>query len=706
MKTRREQKALARKVASGISFFLMVLTLLFVLFGAVPPAEDALWGLIVALGFPAYALLRLGRMAFRAVKKREKTFGDLESVEMGGLILLNLQLLMTITGGVHSPLMALTYIAVTFLLTFVERRPGFVILGMALGLHLLITLARGEFLPDPVWVLGQAGFILLFGSLHRLMRAFDIGIGTTKARAEVESILVDIERDVRRFRQISTAKPAGTEKDIQRKHDLSTYFEIHDLLQDILEMLATAHNTYTAAVLWFDESRNTLKIFEAFSSSEALRHGEFPASEGILHGVVSTGVPVRVTVQHWNKNLLGYYQRREPIFALCAVPIMDEGRVRGLLAMDREEERDFDNQELEAAKLVAKLIQRAMRNESLLRSLSKTQHEYLYLAEASTALSKAMGTEEVLRISLAATHNIASFDYGAVVLHHAVERQYEMVATWPERRETLGSRFPGGDNLVDWVVRKNQLLVYHDFAGLPRRPTIFSREESLKDVASLLIVPLNVKAQTSGALVLVSSEKEFFNEELQHVFQIIANQIAVSLESAEMVEQVQRMAITDGLTRLYNKRYFEERIDEIMARGERHEQPLSLMMMDLDHFKRINDTYGHPVGDLVLRETAKVIQDSVRKIDLLARYGGEEFILVVDSTSAEKARAKADELRRKVSELSFETELGRFGVTMSIGISSFPEDARQKEELIEKADVALYQSKRSGRDRTTLYRDL
>jgi diguanylate cyclase (GGDEF)-like protein len=167
-----------------------------------------------------------------------------------------------------------------------------------------------------------------------------------------------------------------------------------------------------------------------------------------------------------------------------------------------------------------------------------------------------------------------------------------------------------------------------------------------------------------------------------------------------LMAEVEQLAITDPLTGLYNRRYFTERVQEEMERSRRLNHPLTVMMLDLDHFKRINDTYGHATGDEILILTAAVLEKSLRKIDFAARYGGEEFLVLLPETDLEESLVIGERLRIKVAEEPFETSVGRIRITLSIGVASFTGNANLSvEELISWADHEMYAAKHEGRNR-------
>ncbi len=168
---------------------------------------------------------------------------------------------------------------------------------------------------------------------------------------------------------------------------------------------------------------------------------------------------------------------------------------------------------------------------------------------------------------------------------------------------------------------------------------------------------------------------------------------------AQYHEEIYRMTIIDGLTQIHNKRYLYEALEREIVRSRRHERELSILMFDIDHFKRINDVHGHLAGDFVLKELARVVQSRIRRDEVFARYGGEEFCIILPETNLEGASALAETLRQKVQEHQFVFQADRIKVTISIGAALLMDTDRTPSELIKRADERLYQAKNSGRNR-------
>lgn len=167
---------------------------------------------------------------------------------------------------------------------------------------------------------------------------------------------------------------------------------------------------------------------------------------------------------------------------------------------------------------------------------------------------------------------------------------------------------------------------------------------------------------------------------------------------AKYHEEIYRMTIVDGLTQIHNKRYLFESLDREIIRARRHDRPLSLLMFDIDFFKRINDHYGHLAGDHVLRELAETVQSRIRRDEVFARYGGEEFVIVLPETTMDGAQQLAESIREKVSEHQFVFQGESIPVTISVGVA-LVQEADSATEIIQRADEKLYEAKRSGRNR-------
>ncbi|MFA5005138.1 MAG: GGDEF domain-containing protein [Candidatus Omnitrophota bacterium] len=225
-------------------------------------------------------------------------------------------------------------------------------------------------------------------------------------------------------------------------------------------------------------------------------------------------------------------------------------------------------------------------------------------------------------------------------------------------------------------------------------------DEPLDKYKEQVLIPLeSAHSRLIGYLAV-----EEIRPEDKDKFAILTQQFIVGIRRALLYQKVQELTITDSLTQVYNRRYFLERFHEELERSHKNNLKLSFLMLDVDNFKKYNDRYGHLVGDAILRQVAKAIRDTVRQIDFIGRYGGEEISIVLAETDRQQASFVAERIRRAISDSRFLVYDENLSVTISIGISIFPEHSLKVPQLIEKADQALYQAKETGKNKVCFYK--
>lgn len=219
--------------------------------------------------------------------------------------------------------------------------------------------------------------------------------------------------------------------------------------------------------------------------------------------------------------------------------------------------------------------------------------------------------------------------------------------------------------------------------------------QKIPGIKSAIVLLLNVNEKTEGIIILMNKKNmtEWGNYDLVFLGNL-ADNAAIALHNAQLYE----LAITDGLTKLFIHRYFQNRLESELIRAKRYNSNISLLMLDIDHFKKVNDTYGHQEGDYVLKKFAKIISDHIRKVDIAARYGGEEFAIILPETGITGAEQVAEHLRFLIEKEEFKIDGKNVPITTSIGVSSWDKIV-SKEEFIEQSDRALYQAKHEGRNR-------
>lgn len=222
--------------------------------------------------------------------------------------------------------------------------------------------------------------------------------------------------------------------------------------------------------------------------------------------------------------------------------------------------------------------------------------------------------------------------------------------------------------------------------------------EEQQDLSDFEIIPLVSRNKEYGYLTIKG-----VNERERPILDILVAQFLVGIKRARLYELVQTLAITDALTKTSTRRHFFNRFQEELKRSAELHLPLSILMIDIDDFKSFNDTYGHLVGDAILKTIADVIRINCREIDLIGRFGGEEFIVALPMTTKDGALFAAERIRKSIESTSIRAFDETLSVTVSIGVASFPQDAKANQVLVDKADWALYRSKRSGKNKVSIY---
>lgn len=326
------------------------------------------------------------------------------------------------------------------------------------------------------------------------------------------------------------------------------------------------------------------------------------------------------------------------------------------------------------------------------------------LREFGDMLQSCQQVDEAYRMSQNALPRILGNRPGALYIINPSHDLVESVANW-NKCATSEPVFHPDDC---WGLRRGKA-----YGGLGS-PMVCSHVRSVSD-AAYLCVPLIAQGETLGVLYLEDSENAaaasqltgFDRTTLHRRAMAVGERISLALANLRLRELLRNQSIRDPLTGLFNRRYLEESLNRELHRASRTGRNVSLVMLDLDHFKHFNDTFGHQVGDVLLKEVAGVVRSRVRAGDLACRFGGEEFALIIAEVDAEGAQRCMETIRESIKHLSLHERGQTLGtITVSAGVASYPANADTPEELVRHADEALYRAKKAGRDRVVIYEPL
>lgn len=336
----------------------------------------------------------------------------------------------------------------------------------------------------------------------------------------------------------------------------------------------------------------------------------------------------------------------------------------------------------------------------LLKTLERRNRELEVLIEIGKALTSTVDLENVLTLIMDQVGRLLKAQSWSLLLRDEKTGILTFeISVSPAAENLKGREVAAGQGIAGWVAEHGKPLVVADVRDDDRYSDQFDRASSFI-AQSVLCVPVRSKDHVLGVIELANgpNEKVFKEADLQ-ILSTIADYAAIAIENARNFRRINELVITDDLTGLYNGRYLHTLIDEEIERVRRFGGKLSLIFIDLDFFKKINDTCGHLVGSRTLTEVGKLIKDNVRRICKSARYGGDEFVVVMPNTGKSGAMTLATKLCELFREYDFRDDNGvSFRMTASFGIATFPDDADSKDDLIRLADQAMYRVKETSRD--------
>jgi diguanylate cyclase (GGDEF)-like protein len=328
------------------------------------------------------------------------------------------------------------------------------------------------------------------------------------------------------------------------------------------------------------------------------------------------------------------------------------------------------------------------------------EQELAILDEVGKTILSTLELKKVLHIILEKTKELVPSEAWSLLLVDEESEDLLFSAATGSRAGRLSDfKLKIGQGIAGWVAREGKPVIVQNVLEDSRFYRKIDEKIDFK-TRSVLCVPLESRDRILGVLEVINKMGDglFTDRDLEMVTKL-AGFAAIAIDNARLYHQTRMMALTDELTKLYNARFFNQFLDGEIRRCQRYESRVSLVFLDLDYFKQINDKYGHLVGSQVLIETAQVLKEGLREVDVVARYGGDEFLVILPETNIEEAGQVAERIRQAVESHRFQEEQGLdIKLTASFGVSCYPDHAKSKDELIRRADRAMYRVKRMNRN--------
>ncbi len=614
--------------------------------------------------------------------------------ELGVLLLVGVQALVQFRGGIRSDLYPLTFVAVALVASFAAGPAGVGVVVFALALG-LATALFGEQISDPLLLGLNALFIVCFGALSHAFTRAEIVRVRRKSDLELAAQKEKVKDDTRLFRLVAPSSDGL--RDEERLYQTSVQ-EVRQALYHALQLLHRTLDLHTCVLLMPSSEAEQLHIAELVTKSDDVADGPFALGAGAVGAAVRRQLTTSLQQIRPGYRGICYYRGPATVRSFIAVPVLERGHLRAVLCADRLIDRAFRPEEEELLRDSTSHILRAFENERVFVQLESAKREQETLYRVSQALSTALTQDAVMEVGLTAATEIVPHDFAAITEYQPEGRRHVVRRAVGERAPDFqGLRFRDNASLTAMVVKNRHYLPYRGEFD-PHQQVLFTKKAKLKGMESLLVLPLVAREEPIGTLIVAAKAPAAFGTSARETLQALANQLAVAMANARSVRLLEELATTDGLTGCLNKRALLDQMEQKLMAAQRFGRKLSLIVTDLDHFKAVNDTYGHAAGDRVLKELGEVLRRVKRETDIVARFGGEEFCVLCEETDVRGAQMLAERVREELEKTEVSTELGPLKVTASLGVATFPDHASTAADLFVQGDKALYEAKHRGRN--------
>lgn len=606
----------------------------------------------------------------------------------------------------------IVFLCIAVISTFARPAASITAVAAAAALETAVGLfAVGR--SSPLDIGAHLLFMLLFVGLNVFLLRAEIARARELSRSKLQAEMDKLRDHARSYRLLAapstgrqSAPPGAARHDDEERLARSGVEEIHQSVLFALRLLRGSLHLHTAMLLWETDAGTHLRISELASDAKDLLEGPFSAGDGVFGAVVAQRTAVSFAGLKPSYKL-PYYSGPCPVRAVCALPVFEHGSIRGMLVVDRLEDRAFTERERSLVEEASRYAVRAIQNERVFAQLERAKVEQGKLYRAAETLGAATTEATVVDAGVKSAREITSVDFAAVTLYDEASKVHEIRAVSGDgAADVAGQRFRHNSGLVSMVLENRHPLPYRGEYD-DKRQVVFTRKIMPPSMPSIVVLPLVVHDRPLGTLVLGSRRRGAFNDTVRSTLEVLASHMAVSLSNARMVRRLEELATMDGLTGLLNKRAMLDVADQKLLAARRFGRRLSVLVTDIDHFKKVNDTHGHDSGDVIIKGLGEILRRAKRNTDAVARFGGEEFVIICEETDARGAMLLAERVREELGRTTFHvpgkaSAPNGIQVTCSIGVSTYPECGGSWDELFKAADEALYVSKRSGRNRSTV----
>ncbi len=478
------------------------------------------------------------------------------------------------------------------------------------------------------------------------------------------------------------------------------------MTKQILKLVQSSLMAQTAFVYLFNENKSHYTLQDFYSSVDVNLTEQFQA-EGSLFGEYHLNAqPINYSASELDEGKLVFYKVIPRVGSLMIIPIgMSKAQFVGFLGLDSVDEEAWGEDDIELASSFTNMFSTSVWQIDVIDRQKNQIQFFQDINKLNTDLSLGVDQLDFYKVVANICRKFLDFDKLTLAILKNEENQ-ELLIEYVDGYEadySIGHKIKIVGSLWENLIIKGQPVMVSDYDESDIEFRFQDGDKESFPFRSCLGVPLMVGRKRFGGLLLESFSAGNFLPEVAKTLKFLGKNLSEIINRMTIYRSMKELAMIDGLTGIQNHRAFKERLQVEIDRCRRYGSTLTLFILDLDKFKRINDTYGHLHGDFVLKKISNIIRGSVRTVDAVARYGGEEFAVILINSDKKGCYNTAERIRSNIQSFLFEKDGMREKMTISIGISEYPADGDDLQTVIANADMAMYQSKRNGGNKVTIY---